>query len=301
MESKPKPMRWLRKAISKMKGLALPRRTAAARRPRVGLALGGGFARGIAHIGVLKGLVENGVPIDCIAGTSVGALIASAYACGAPLSEMEKHAAETQFKDFGRWTLSWLGLASNERLESYLHRFCVARNFEELKTPLAIAATDLSTGDAVYFTRGEIAPALRASCAYPGLFLPVEHEGRILVDGFLAAPVPVDALRRLGAEFVIAVFLDSSPPDQKPANMLDIIGRSFAIMQRHANKTWQRKTDVVIAPDVAHFAWDDFRKTPELIAAGEAAAITALPRIRAALRPPTAPLEPMAQSSSAAD
>jgi len=301
MKKPARPMGWLRKALSKVRGLALPVRLPAARPPRVGLALGGGFARGIAHIGVLKALVENQVPIDSISGTSVGALIASAYACGAPLEEMQKHAAATQFKDFGRWTLSWLGLASNERLESYLHRFCAAKNFDELKTPLSIAATDLSTGEAVYFHQGEIAPALRASCAYPGLFLPVEHQGRILVDGFLAAPVPVDAVRRMGAELVIAVFLDSSPPDEKPASMLDIIGRSFAIMQRHANKSWQRKADVVIAPDVAHFAWDDFRKTPELIAAGEAAALAALPRIRAALRPPTAPMEPMSVSDSAAD
>ncbi len=301
MERATKPMRWLRKAIRTVKGLALPHRLPASRLPRVGLALGGGFARGIAHIGVLKALVQHGIPLDCIAGTSVGALIASAYASGALLAEMEKHAAETQFKDFGRWTLSWLGLASNERLESYLHRFCTAKDFAELKTPLAIAATDLSTGDPVYFSHGEIAPALRASCAYPGLFLPVEHEGRILVDGFLAAPVPVDAVKRLGAEFVIAVFLDSSPPEEKPANMLDIIGRSFAIMQRHANKTWQRKADVVISPDVAHFAWDDFGKTPELIAAGEAAALAAVPRIRAALQPPTAPMQPISASSSAAD
>lgn len=295
-------MGWLKKAIGRVKGFARPP-CRFSHAPRVGLALGGGFARGIAHIGVLRALQDAGIRVDCIAGTSVGALIASAYACGAPIQEMETHAAETQFKDFGRWTLSWLGLASNERLEGYLHRFCAARRFEELKTPLAIAATDLSSGEPVYFTRGEIAPALRASCAYPGLFLPVEHEGRILVDGFLAAPVPVDAVRLLGANLVIAVFLDSSPPDEKPANMLDIIGRSFAIMQRHANKAWQRKAHIIVTPDVAHFAWDDFGRTPDLIAAGEAATRAVLPQIRAALRLPgtPAPPEAMPASSSAAD
>lgn len=293
-------MRWLRKALRKVRSFASGRQPLPVERPpRVGLALGGGFARGIAHIGVLKALEEAGVRIDAIAGTSVGALIATAYACGAPLTEMEKHAAETQFKDFGRWTLSWMGLASNERLENYLSRFCVARTFDELKIPLAIAATDLGTGDPVFFTQGEIRPALRGSCAYPGLFLPVEHEGRILVDGFLAEPVPVNAVQSLGAEFVIAVFLDSSPPDEKPANMLDVIGRSFAIMQRHANKTWQRKANVVIAPDVAHFAWDDFARTPDLITAGYLAATAALPKIRAALKPPSAPLEPAASTSAA--
>ena len=294
-------MRWLRKALSKVRNFASGRRALPTDRlPRVGLALGGGFARGIAHIGVLKALEEGGIHVDAVAGTSVGALIATAFASGATLEEMERHAAETQFKDFGRWTLSWMGLASNERLESYVRRFCLASKIDELKTPLAIVATDLGSGEPVYFTKGEIGPALRASCAYPGFFLPVEHEGRILVDGFLASPVPVNAVQLLGAEFVIAVFLDSSPPDEKPANMLDVIGRSFAIMQRHANATWERKADVVIAPDVAHFGWDDFARTPDLIAAGYAATKAALPKIHAALKPPWAPLEPAASASAPA-
>lgn len=278
---------WLQDAVDKVRAFAYRRPAARQTRPpRVGLALGGGFARGISHIGVLKVLQQNRVPIDCIAGTSVGALIAAAYACGTPLEAMERQAAATQFKDFARWTLSWLGLATNERLEDYLQRFCAVTRFEEMETPLAIVATDLGTGEPVYFTQGELGPPLRASCAYPGLFLPVEHDGRILVDGFLAAPVPVDAVRQMGAKFVIAVFLESSPEDVKPKNMVDVIGRSFAIMQRHAYKDWRRRANVVIEPDVGHFEWDDFQQAPELIAAGEAAARAALPRLRAALSPP---------------
>ncbi len=301
---------WARKALKAVRRFAAQRAIPLPTvRARVGLALGGGFARGIAHIGVLRVLQQAGVRVDYIAGTSVGALIASAYAEGASLAEMEKAAAATRFRDFGRWTLSWLGLASNHPLERYLQRICSscsAKNFEDLKMPLAIAATDLSTGDPVYYTKGPIYPALRASCAYPGLFLPVEHEGRVLVDGFLAAPVPVDAVKQLGADYVIAVFLDSSPPEAKPAtSVLDVIGRSFAIMQRHANPSWERKADAVIAPDVAHFDWDDFRKTPELIAAGETAARVALPKILAALKSPApAPMQPVLpapRSTSAAD
>lgn len=285
-------MDWARKALKAVRRFAAQRaipQISPPRAPRVGLALGGGFARGISHIGVLRAFEKAGIRVDAIAGVSVGAIIAAAYAGGATLAEMERLAAATHFKDFGRWTLSWLGLASNHRLEAYLRRVCPARTFEDMQIPLSIVATDLGTGDPVEYSQGEVYTPLRASCAYPGLFLPVEHEGRLLVDGFLAAPVPVDAVRRLGADFVVAVYLDSSPPDVKPTSMFDVIGRSFAIMQRHANSSWEQHADVVIAPNVAHFDWDDFRETPRLIAAGEAAAEAALPKILAALKPAVAP------------
>src|SRR5271170_3428554 len=152
--------------------------------PKVGVALGGGFARGIAHIGVLRILEANHIPLDFIAGTSVGALIAATYASGTPLDEMERQGSETRFRDFGSWKLSRLGMASNERIEHFLHKFTTARYFHELKIPLSIVAADLLTGDSVHFTDGEIGPALRASCAYPGLFRPIEYRGHILADGF---------------------------------------------------------------------------------------------------------------------
>ena len=256
------------------------------RRPRIGLALGGGFARGIAHIGVLKALLDAKIPIDCIAGTSVGALIGAGYVTGVTLEKMQRRAAATRFADFGKWRLSRMGFASNDRLERYLYQMSQFTRFEQCTIPLAIAATDLSTGEAVYFTEGEIGPALRASCAYPGLFLPIEHQGRILVDGFLSSPVPVDAVKRLGADFVIAVWLESAGEGKQPDNMVEVISRSFSIMQRNADVSWRRKADVVIEPDVVRFAWDDFQQTPRLIAAGEAATRSALPKIRAALAPP---------------
>jgi NTE family protein len=278
-------MSWLQTAVEKIRAFAYkkpPHRLPG--RPKLGLALSGGFARGIAHIGVLKVLEESGIHIDCIAGTSVGALTATMYAAGTPLEVIMRQAAATSFRDFGRWTLSWLGLATNTRLEDYLRKASPVTNFDQLRIPLAIVATDLGTGEPVYFTSGEIAPPLRASCAYPGLFLPVEHEGRLLVDGFLSAPVPVEAVRQLGADTVIAVYLESSPPDEKPDSVMDVIGRSFSIMQRH-HRAWRRDADVVIEPDVAHFAWNDFERAPQLIAAGEAAARAALPRIRGLLSP----------------
>src|SRR5258706_13269434 len=152
------------------------------RRPRVGLALAGGFARGIAHIGVLRVFREAGIPIDMVAGTSVGALIGAGYCAGASLETMEEIGNTTTFADFGRWTPSWLGLATNQRMEKYLARYTPVKTFEELKTPLAIATTDINAGVSVYYSHGAIAPPLRASCAYPGLFVPIQFEGRTLVD-----------------------------------------------------------------------------------------------------------------------
>jgi len=297
---------WLSTAVEKLRGFAFaPRRyraaDGAAPRPKVGLALGGGFARGIAHIGVLRALQQHNIPIDCIAGTSVGALIATLYAAGTPLDVMERQAAQTNFSDFGKWTVSWLGFANNARLGEYLHRANPVQQFSELKMPLAIVATDLGSGEPVYFTEGEVVAPLRASCAYPGLFLPVEHNGRVLVDGFLASPVPVDAVQKLGADVVIAVYLDSTDNDDKPENILGVVGRSFAIMQRHANKLWRHRADVVLEPEVGAYAWDDFSRTSELLRAGEAAAIAAMPAIRALVQPaPQSPAAPQSDSSATA-
>jgi NTE family protein len=251
-------------------------------RPLIGIALGGGFARGIAHLGVLRVLEKEKIPVDFLTGTSAGALLAISYASGHTIREIENQARATRFKDFGSWKLSWMGLASNQKLEHYPRKFLGVSTFEDLKIPLAIAATDLSSGKAVYFSHGQLGPALRASCAYPGMFVPVEIEGRMLVDGFLAAPVPVDAARSIGAELVIAIFLEAAN-NRLPTSIVDVIGLSFSILQRHADLEWRARADIIIEPVVKDFLWDDFEKTSELIAAGEEAARAALPKIRAAI------------------
>jgi NTE family protein len=253
-----------------------------ARRPRVGVALAGGFARGIAHIGVLRVLREAGIPVDVVAGTSVGALIGAAYCSGTSLEQMERIARETKFADFGRWTPSWLGLATNLRMEKFLARFGKVERFEELKTPLAIATTDINLGITVYYCGGPIAPPLRASCAYPGLFVPVKFDGRTLVDGFLTALVPIEGAFLLGAEVVIAVYLESAM-DGEPRTFTEVLSRSFTIIQKHADNQWRQHADVIIEPDVTPFVWDDFSKTSQMIRAGEEATLKALPAIRTAL------------------
>jgi NTE family protein len=274
---------WLRSAKDKFRAFAYGEQGEPKERPRVGLALAGGFARGIAHLGVLRVLRDAGIPIDCVAGTSVGALIAAGYCAGASLEEMAKVGAATSFTDFGRWTPSWLGLATNQRMEKYLTRFTPVKTFEELQTPLAIATTDINAGVSVYYSHGAIAPPLRASCAYPGLFVPIQFEGRTLVDGFLTAPVPVEGALLLGADVVIAVYLESGNIEE-PRTFTDVLSRAFYIVQQHSDLAWRAQADVIIEPDVKPFVWDDFSKTPEMIAAGEAAAMAALPEIRAVLR-----------------
>ena len=273
---------WLRNAKDKFRSFATGEERDPLQRPRVGLALAGGFARGIAHIGVLRALTKAGIPIDCIAGTSVGALIGACYCAGVPLDTMQQIASATTFADFGRWTPSWLGLATNQRMETYLTRFTRLKTFEELKTPLAIAATDINAGISVYYTRGPLAPALRGSCAYPGLFVPIQFEGRTLVDGFLTAPVPVEGTLLLGADIVIAVYLEAGNLED-PRTVADVISRSFNIIQRHGDIAWRQQADVIVEPDVKPFVWDDFTRTKDLVAVGEAATEAALPEIRALL------------------
>src|SRR5260370_7063093 len=142
---------------------------------------------------------------------------------------MENIGADTSFTDFGRWTPSWLGLATNQRMEKYFARFTPVKTFEELHTPLAIATTDINAGVSVYYSHGPLAPVIRASCAYPGLFVPIEHDGRTLVDGFLTAPVPVEGALLLGADIVIAVYLEAGNAEEPPP-FTDILSPSFNIL-----------------------------------------------------------------------
>lgn len=261
--------------------LPLPRK----REKHVGLALGGGFARGLAHIGVLKVLEENGIKVHCVAGTSVGSIIAGAYAGGASIEEMTEVARKARWKDFARWTFSRLGFATNHRMEAFLKRTFRSLRFEDLKIPLAVAASDLTTGEPAVFTSGELVSAVRASCAYPGFFLPVERDGCWLVDGMLVAPVPTEAVKRLGADIVVAVVLDNFEPGVEPKNVMDVLARSFTIAQKTAAPLWKQHADIVVEPEVRTYSWDDFESADQLIAAGEAAMRKALPELRRLLEP----------------
>jgi NTE family protein len=249
--------------------------------PAIGIALGGGFARGIAHVGVLKVLEQEGIPVRVVAGTSVGALIGAAYCSGVTVDELHEMAHNVRFTTFARWTLSRCGFASNDRMISFLTRFLKVKTFEELRIPLGVTATDFNTGEGVVFHSGSIIDPVRASCAYPGMFLPVQMRGRYLVDGMLSHPVPTQPLREMGAERVLAVHLKGTWANGgPPRHLFDVIGQSFAIAQDAMSTVWRQAADLVIEPDVAGFAYDDFKRADDLVRVGEVAMKSALPEVR---------------------
>src|SRR5579864_268679 len=255
--------------------------------PAIGVALGGGFARGIAHIGVLRVLEQEGIPIRVITGTSVGALIGACYCSGLSLAEMEEVARNTRFTTFARWTLSRFGFASNDRMVRFLTSTLKVKTFEELRIPLGITATDFNTGQGVVFHSGSIVEPVRASCAYPGMFLPVEIRGRYLVDGMLSHPVPTRPLREMGADRVLAVHLKGTwATGGAPRHLFDVIGQSFAIAQDAMSSVWQSAADLIVEPDVAGFGYDDFKRSAELIEVGAMAMQQALPEVRKWLASP---------------
>lgn len=261
--------------------------TEAQRMPAIGLALGGGFARGIAHIGVLKVLEEEGIPVRMVAGTSVGALMGAAYCSGLTVAELEELAHRVRFTTFARWTLSRYGFATNDRMVAFLTRTLKVQTFEELRIPLGVTATDFNTGEGAVFSSGSIIDPVRASCAYPGMFLPVEIGGRWLVDGMLSHPVPTQPLRKMGAERVLAVQLKGQwSKTTAPRHLFDVIGQSFAIAQDMMGPVWRNAADIVIEPDVAGFDYDDFKRADELVCVGEVAMRRALPEVRKWLQVP---------------
>jgi NTE family protein len=251
------------------------------RRLKLGIALGGGFARGLVHIGVLKALEEAQIPVDFVAGTSVGAIIGACYCSGLSAAEMEEIARAIRFKHFARWTLSRYGLCSNDRMTQFCARVLRFSSFEELKIPLAVTATDFCSGEAVVFQQGPLVPAIRASCAYPGMFLPVEIEGRSYIDGMLAYAVPTTPLRRMGAECVLGVHLSAHWTDNRtPRHLFEVIGQCFSIALARMSDVWKKDADLVLEPDVRGFSYDCFDSAKELIAIGESSARAIMPQLR---------------------
>jgi NTE family protein len=297
------PMKRLGRVIRSVQafGRELSRRSNAAeaqRMPAIGVALGGGFARGIAHIGVLKVLEEEGIPVRMIAGTSVGAIMGAAYCSGVTIAELEEIAHKVRFTTFARWTLSRFGFATTDRMVSFLKQTLKVQTFEELRIPLGVTATDFNTGKGTVFSSGPIIDPVRASCAYPGMFLPVEIQGSWLVDGMLSYPVPTRPLREMGAERVLAVHLKGQwSKTCAPRHFFDVIGQSFAIAQDMMSTVWKSAADVVIEPDVAGFDYDDFKRAGELIRVGELAMRRALPEVRKWLEAPAESAVPLKASA----
>ena len=251
---------------------------------KVGVALSGGAARGIAHVGVLQALVENQIPIDFIAGTSAGALVGGAVASGMPLSELETLGRSLRWRDVGRMTMSRSGVQSNERLEQYLRTRLPTTRFEDLASPFAAVATELSTGKAVIMKeRGDVPFAIRARCAIPGWYLPVvDEEGRQLVDGGLVANIPVSVARSLGADVVIAVDVNAEGAKflGQSYSIIGVVIQSMLVVQRIAAQAQLDAADFVIKPHVGHIRWDEMGRADELLAAGREAVMESLTDIR---------------------
>ena len=247
----------------------------------IGLALGGGFARGIVHIGVLKVLEEENIPISFIAGTSVGALIGAAYCSGVSTAELEVIARRVRFKTFARWTLSRHGFATNQRMIGFLNSMLKVKSFEELRIPLAVTATDFLTGEPVVFTSGDLIDPVRASCAYPGVFLPVNVKGKVMVDGLLGHAVPAKPLKEMGADRVAAIYFGAHWVHRSPRHVLEVIGQCFSIAQANMSCLWQQHADLLVEPDVSAYAFDDFQKALGIVNVGYEAGLKALPTFRA--------------------
>lgn len=249
-------------------------------RYKVGLALCGGVAYGTAQIGVLKALEAAGIKIDCLAGTSAGAIIAAAYASGLPVSKIQEIGFNTSWRELFSFRPSRKGLVSSGPIEEYIRKHLQVTTFEELKKPLAVVATDICSGDEVIFTRGALDKAVRASCSIPGIYSPVEMGGRQLVDGGMAENVPVKALKSLGADVVIAVNVFGHHQIFPPAsNVFQILMRVWYFFVQE-EEGWREKADVIIEPDLRMFDLFDFSQGKAVIAAGEKEARRQMPKIK---------------------
>ena len=200
---------------------------------------------------------------------------------GAPLARIIAVCRTLRFRDIARWRVSRLGLASNHRLADLIENVFEAQRFEDLRIPMAVVATNLNTGEPVVFTEGNLVDPIRASCAYPGIFEPVEIGTRWLVDGGLTAPVPTHAARDLGAKFVVGVSVGVQDGHRgAPTNVFQVVSRAVCAAQKHQLELWERHADIILRPDVQTVAWDDFDRAEEAIEAGKVAARRALPRIQ---------------------
>jgi NTE family protein len=247
---------------------------------KVGVAFCGGVAYGVAQIGVLKALEKAGVKIDCLAGTSAGAIIAAAYASGLSIPRIEEIGINTNWGELFSFRPSRKGLVSSGPIEKYIRNYLKVQNFEQLKKPLAVVATDICSGEEAIFTKGPLDKAVRASCSIPGVYSPVELEGRQLVDGGMAENVPVKALKSLGADVVIAVNVFGHHQIFPPAsNVFQILMRVWYFFVQEGT-AWREQADIILEPDMRMFDLFDFSQGKEIIAAGEKEAHSQMAKIK---------------------
>jgi NTE family protein len=253
--------------------------------PRIGLALGGGAARGFAHVGVIQVLEEAGIRPDLVVGTSAGSLVAALYASGRSGAQLQQVAMAMDEAAFADWTLPLFnrGVLRGEALGRYVNAQVGHQLIESMAMPLGIVATDLNSGQGILFRRGDTGTAVRASSAVPAVFVPVKIGSHEFVDGGLVSPVPVRYARDMGAEVVIAVDISSAPEGNPSADPIQILLQTFAIMGKSINRWELKEADVVVRPALAGMGSGDFAGKRRAIEAGRAAMRALLPQLRAAI------------------
>ena len=248
--------------------------------PKIALVLGGGGTRGFAHVGVIKALEANGIVPDIIVGTSAGSVVGALYAAGYTGSDLERVALSMDDTIVADWSLPDRGFIKGQALQDFVNRAVQNRPLEKLNKPLAVVVADLKTGERRVLQSGDAGIAVRASSSVPGVFQPVAMDGHEYVDGGLVSPVPVGVARAMGAGLVIAVDISSKPQFRKTGNSIDVLLQTFSIMEQSIASHELAGAEVVIQPDVGAMGSADFSGRKLAIAAGEKAALAALPLIR---------------------
>jgi NTE family protein len=259
-----------------------------ARKVKIGLALGGGAARGFAHIGVIKALEAQGIVPDIVVGTSAGSVVGAMYASGYDGFTLQKMAMEMDEAAISDWALPFFskssGVLKGEALQAYVNKAVHNQPIEKLKIPFGAVATDLKNGQPILFRRGNTGMAVRASSAVPSVFQPVSIGGHTYVDGGLVAPVPVRFAKEMGAEFIIAVNISSATEAQATASSLDVLMQTFTIMGQRLNQHELKDADVVITPALGAMGSADFNGRNMAVLAGEQAAASVMPALKARLK-----------------
>lgn len=234
----------------------------------VALALGGGSVLGATHVGVLKALDESKAEIKAISGTSAGAIIATLYAFGKSAKEIEKIVLEFEWKNLSSLTLSKFGLLSNEKIGEMIKYNIGDKNIEDANIPLCIIATDITTGEKVILDKGNVAEAIMASTCVPGIFVPIEIGGRILVDGGIVENIPLSCLKGYQVDYKIGVDLVTTQSYRKPSNVIEILYNSFNFLVKTNKKIQTKEADILIKPDLSKFNAVDMSQMKELIKIG---------------------------------
>ncbi|TAG25814.1 MAG: patatin-like phospholipase family protein [Burkholderiales bacterium] len=255
------------------------------RLPRIGLALGGGAARGFAHVGVIAALEEAGIKVDLVVGTSAGSLVGAIYASGKNAAQLQEIAMKMEEAEITDWTLPFFsrGILRGEALSQYVNRQVNNKLMESMSLPLGIVATDLKSGQGVLFQRGDTGQAVRASSSVPSVFNPVKIGDREYVDGGLVAPVPVRFAKQMGAELIIAVDISSAPEGNAADGTVAVLLQTFAIMGKSINEYALQGADIVVRPELVGVKGGDFTSKRRSIDSGKLAMQRLMPQLKAAI------------------